>query len=116
MAYSEFLADKVRQHLGSGGLIEEKKMMGGLVFMVNQKMCIGIDQDKQTKEDRLMVRVGKQAYNDLLQRKGCREMDFPVKSMKGFLFVYPEGYDHQKDLEFWVEKALEFNKIAAKSK
>ncbi len=116
MAYSEFLADRVRQRLSNQLFMNEKKMMGGLIFMVNEKMCIGIDQDKKTKDDRLMVRVGKSVYDDLLKKKGCREMDFTGKPMKGFLFIYPEGFDKEEDLDFWVKKALEFNKEAKKSK
>lgn len=109
MPYSEFLADRVRQRLSSGESVLEKKMMGGLIFMVNDKMCVGVDTDRKTGDDRLMVRVGKAAYADLLDRPGCREMDFTGKPMKGFLFIYPEGFDHDVDLDFWMGKALEFN-------
>lgn len=119
MPYSEFLADRVRSRLSSGGAILEKKMMGGLVFMVNEKMCIGVDTDRKTGDDRLMVRVGKAIYDDLLARPGCREMDFTGKPMKGFLFIYPEGFDSDADLDFWVEKALAFNHdgaVASKKK
>ena len=90
-------------------------MMGGLVFMVNDKMCVGVDQDRKTGEDRLMVRVGKTPYEKLLFKKGSREMDFTGKVMRGFLFIEPNGFDSEKDLDFWIEKALEFNKEAVKS-
>lgn len=109
MAFSEFIADRVRQHLISTGTIIEKKMMGGLIFMVNGRMCIGVDTDKKTGEDRLMVRVGKSNYDELLKIKGCREMDFTGKAMKGFLFVYPDGFDTDIDMGFWIGKALLFN-------
>ena len=115
MAYNEFLADRVRQRLASKGLTEIKNMMGGLVFMVNDKMCVGVDQDRKTGEDRLMVRVGKTPYEKLLFKKGSREMDFTGKVMRGFLFIEPNGFDSEKDLDFWIEKALEFNKEAVKS-
>ena len=85
-------------------------MMGGLIFMVKGKMCIGIDIDKKTDQDRLMVRVGKAPYDQLLFRKGSREMDFTGKVMRGFLFIDPEGFDSEEDLDFWINKALEFNK------
>lgn len=119
MPYSEFLADRVKQRLSSHGLTEVKKMMGGLVFMVNDKMCVGVDTDRKTGDDRLMVRVGKAVCDDLLDLPGCREMDFTGKPMKGFLFVYPEGFDTDSDLDFWVEKALAFNQegaVASKKK
>jgi TfoX/Sxy family transcriptional regulator of competence genes len=115
MAYSELLADRVRQRLSMHS-VTEKKMMGGLIFMVHEKMCIGVDTDRKSGDDRLMVRVGKNAYEALLTKKGCREMDFTGKPMKGFLFIYPEGFDYEADLDFWVNQALEFNKEAKKSK
>jgi len=115
MAYSEFLADRVRQRL-SKQIFIEKKMMGGLIFMVNEKMCIGVDTDRKSGHDRLMVRVRKNAYENLLKKKGCREMDFTGKPMKGFLFIYPDGFDTETDLDFWVKQALDFNKDIKKSK
>ena len=111
MAYNEFLADRVRQRLRNAGQVVEKKMMGGLVFMVNDKMCIGIDTDKYTRDDRLMVRVGKLPYEVLLGQKGSRHMNFTGKPMRGFLFVDPVGFDTDQDLDFWVSKALDFNKL-----
>lgn len=111
MAYNEYLADRVRQRMSSLDLVFEKKMMGGLIFMVNDKMCIGLDIDKKTNQDRLMVRVGKLAYEDLMGQKGSRLMDFTGKPMRGFLFINPDGFDAEEDLDFWVDKALEFNKL-----
>lgn len=109
MAYSEFLADRVRSRLTNSGQIEEKKMMGGLIFMVNGKMCVGVDIDKKKNVDRLMVRVGKLPYQDLLERDGSHPMDFTGKPMRGFLFIDPEGFDSEEDLDFWITKALQFN-------
>ena len=114
MAYSEFLADRVRQRLQHKGHVVEKKMMGGLIFMINDKMCLGLDIDKNQQTDRLMVRVGKLPYEDLLQKAGSRPMDFTGKVMRGFLFIDPDGFDKDVDLDFWVDKALEFNKLIIK--
>ncbi|MCI5055741.1 MAG: TfoX/Sxy family protein [Flavobacteriales bacterium] len=111
MAYSEYQADRIRQRLSSQGNIIEKKMMGGLIFMVNDKMCVGLDIDKKTNLDRLMVRVGKLPYEDLLKKEGSREMDFTGKVMRGFLFIDPQAFDTEEDLDFWIEKALEFNAL-----
>ncbi len=113
MAFSEYLADRVRSRLSQAGLVEEKKMMGGLIFMVNGKMCIGVDIDKGSNSDRLMVRVGKLPYQQLLEKEGSRQMDFTGKPMRGFLFIDPEGFDSEEDLDFWVTKALEFNSMIA---
>ena len=114
MAYSEFLVDRVRQRLANKGNVVEKKMMGGLIFMINDKMCIGVDIDKKTGADRLMVRVGKLPYEALLKKEGSRPMDFTGQVMRGFLFVDPEGFDKDDDLDFWVKKALEFNQMIIK--
>ncbi|APQ18008.1 TfoX/Sxy family protein [Maribacter hydrothermalis] len=111
MAYSEYLADRVRPRLKGKGELEEKKMMGGLIFMVNGKMCLGIMFDKKSEEDKLMVRVGKLNYEVLLTKTGSKPMDFTGKPLRGFLFVGPDGIDAEDDLDFWVEKALEFNRL-----
>ena len=110
MAYNEHQADRIRQRLKKVNLTEEKKMMGGLIFMVNDKMCIGLDIDKATGGDRLMVRVGKANHDQLIFKKGSREMDFTGRVMRGFLFIESEGFDLEIDLDFWIEKALYFNK------
>ena len=110
MAFSEYQADRIRQRLSTFNLTAEKKMMGGLIFMVNDKMCVGLDIDKNSGNDRLMVRVGKARHNQLIFKKGSREMDFTGRVMRGFLFIDAEGFDADDDLNFWIEKALKFNK------
>ncbi|MCF8460267.1 MAG: TfoX/Sxy family protein [Flavobacteriales bacterium] len=109
MAFSEHLVERVRQRLQKANITDEKKMMGGLIFMVNDKMCIGVDKMKETGEDRLMVRVGKASHEQLLFKNGSQEMDFTGRVMRGFLFISPEGFDTEEDLDFWTDKALEFN-------
>jgi len=111
MAFSEHLVERVRQRLSKSNVTDEKKMMGGLIFMVNDKMCIGVDKVKATDEDRLMVRVGKASHDQLVFKQGSREMDFTGRAMRGFLFISPDGFDAEDDLDFWVYKALEFNAI-----
>lgn len=103
MAYNEDLAHRVREMLPRQD-VEGKKMMGGLAFMVNGKMCVGILKDD------LMARIGPEVYGAALQKKGCREMDFTGKPMKGFIFVDPEGADDRRDLQYWIDLALDFNK------
>lgn len=105
MAYDEYLAERIRRSLqGSGTLFEEKKMMGGLTFMINEKMCVGI-----VKND-LMARVGPGRYEEALAKPGCREMDFTGKPMKGYVFVGAEGMDKDQDLDQWIAMSLEFNR------
>lgn len=110
MAYSAELASRVRKALAPVPRIEEKKMMGGLTFMVNGKMCAGVLKDD------LMVRIGPNVYEVALRRKGCREMNFTGKPMKGFVFVGPNGTDNKKELDYWIGLALDFNKKAKASK
>lgn len=110
MPYDEKLADRVRAILGGRRKVEEKKMMGGLTFMVNGKMCVGI-----LKGD-LMARIDPQTHDDALKRKGCREMDFTGKPMRGFVFVGPVGTGSTTDLKDWIGRALEFNKKAKASR
>ena len=110
MAYSEKLANSVRELLQNKRSVTEKKMMGGITFMVNDKMCVGILNDD------LMVRIDPAVYEQALERKGCREMDFTGRPMKGFVFVGPDGTKLKNDLEYWINLALEFNKKAKSSK
>jgi TfoX/Sxy family transcriptional regulator of competence genes len=110
MVYSEMLAARVRNSLGDSLKVEEKKMMGGLTFMVNDKMCVGVLRDD------LMVRINPSLYENALRIKGCREMDFSGRAMKGFVFVSPAGTDTQNDLDYWIRLALAFNKTAKISK
>ncbi|MEW6196320.1 MAG: TfoX/Sxy family protein [Bacteroidota bacterium] len=109
MAYNEKLADRIRVLLSSQPKVEEKKMMGGLTFMVNKKMCVGILGND------LMARIDPLVYESALQRKGCREMDFTGRPMKGFVFVNSDGTTSKRDLNFWIDLALQFNKKAKAS-
>lgn len=114
MAYDSYLAERILSDRKAS--FYQKGMMGGLVFMVEDKMCIGIVRDKNTKEDRIMARIGEQAKVEYENKVSCRAMEFTGRHMKDFVFIYPEGYDLDDELEFWVDKALEFNPLAKKSK
>lgn len=116
MAYDTYQAERIERYFTQKGVdFFTKKMMGGLIFMVDEKMCIGLDQDKKTKTDRLMARVGSDFYEQALKEEHARKMDFTGGPMKGFVFVNAEGIDLDEDLEFWLEKALDFNPMAKKS-
>ncbi len=110
MAYNELLEQRIRRYFdGKRIKRESKRMMGGLCFMVKGKMCVGVEKD------RLMARIGPDAYEDALTRKGCRPMDFTGRPMRGFVFVELEGLRSDKDLAFWLELALAYNPTAKKS-
>ena len=111
MPYNEFLADRVHQILEDKGVgFYEKKMFGGLVFMVDDKMCVGIVKDD------LMTRIDPELTDEALKIKGCRLMDFTGTSMKGFMMIDLEGTDMDEDLVYWVQLALDFNPKAKASK
>lgn len=111
MAYSEVLAERVRAGLrAAGARFEEKRMMGGLCFMVDAKMCVGVDQE------RLMVRMDPERYEQALERPGCVPMDFTGRPMRGFVFVNAPGLATEALLRSWLELALEFNPRARSSR
>ena len=111
MPFDEFLADRIRIALKQKRVAyHEKKMMGGLSFMVNDKMCVGVVKDE------LMVRIDPEIYEESLKKQGCHAMDFTGRVLKGFVLVSPEGIDMEEDLTYWIELALEFNPKAQSSK
>lgn len=111
MAYNENLADRVRDIISlTHKITEEKKMFGGLCFMVNNKMCVGVEQE------RLMVRLDPAVYDQVMKKDGVKPMDFTGKIMKGYVFVDIDVLKSKKELSYWVNLALEFNKIAKSSK
>ena len=103
MAFSEELAERVRPHLQDMPDYAEKKMFGGLAFMVRGHMCAGILGDE------LMVRVGKEMYDDALDRPHVRPMDFTGRPMTGFVCVEPEGVASDSGMADFVDLALQFN-------
>lgn len=105
MAYNEKLADLTRELLAqSPNRLEEKAMFGGLCFMVNGKMALGVEKD------RLMVRLDPDRYEESMEQEGCRPMDFTGRVMKGFVFVDARALTTTKKLRYWVDLALEYNK------
>ena len=111
MAYDEYLADRVRQSFAERFVtVEEKRMMGGLWFMVNDKMCDGIVGEM------LIARNDPEIYQEALTRPGARQMDFTGRPMKGFVFVEPEGFDEDEDLQAWLQLCLDYNPRARSSK
>jgi TfoX/Sxy family transcriptional regulator of competence genes len=104
MAYSEELAERVRRVLGCGTdpLVGERKMFGGLAFMLGGNMAVGIVGDD------LMVRVGPDAWQECLALPGAREMDFTGKSMKGMVYVAADAVAEDADLDAWVGRGTDF--------
>jgi len=110
MAYDENLANRVREQLVNLQNIEEKEMMGGLVFMYNDKMCVGIIKDE------LMCRIDPDFHETAVEELGCRTMDFTKRPMKGYVLIEDVGMKTPKDLDYWINLALDFNQKAKSSK
>jgi len=102
MAFDEGVAQIVREILADQHGVTEKKMFGGLAFMVHGHMCVGVVGSE------LMVRVGPEAYEDALAQPHARKMDFTGKAMRGFVYVAQEGFEWDADLKAWIERALKF--------
>ena len=111
MAYSEYLADRVRHSLKENkAAFEEKKMFGGLCWFVDDKLCVGVFKEE------LLVRIAPEDEAIYLQKEDCRMMDEDKHSMKGFLYVSPDGIDMDDDLDKWIKRSLKFNPRAKASK
>lgn len=117
MAYDEFLADRIRQLFKEKSVYSiEKKMMGGLCFMVDDKMCCGLLTNKSNDSALLMARIGIDSYKNALKKEHCSEMNFTGRSMKGYVFVSADGIDLDDDLNHWIQMCLDFNPLAKVSK
>jgi len=110
MSYSEKLADRIRKRLAGLRHVEEKPMMGGLTFMYNGKMCVGVIKDE------LMCRIDPALHEQAIARRGCRTMDFTNRPMIGYVLVDESGMKSQAEFAHWIELALDFNKRAKASK
>jgi TfoX/Sxy family transcriptional regulator of competence genes len=110
MAYPEKLANRIREQFASLKKVEEKEMMGGLTFMYNGKMCVGIFKGE------LMCRIDPAVQPTALSKPGARLMEMGGKPMKGYIIVNESGIKSKADFEYWINLALEFNKKAKSSK
>jgi TfoX/Sxy family transcriptional regulator of competence genes len=110
MAYDEGLAERLREMLEGRKGVTEKKMFGGVCYLLHGKMFVGIVKDS------LMVRVGPAAHADALRQPHARVMDFTGRPMKGYVFVAPDGFDSDRELRAWVDRALAFVSTLAAGK
>ena len=104
MAYDEAVAGRVRVVLKRRKGVSERKMFGGIAFMLNGNMCCGvIDKD-------LVLRLGDERAAAALQERHTREMDFTGKPLKSMVYVAPAGFRSDDDLRAWVKRAVDFVK------
>jgi len=102
MAYDEGLAERIRLVLREDADVTERKMFGGIAFMCQGNMAVGIVGEE------LMVRVGKDAFADALTEPHTREMDFTGRPSKGMVFVGVDGIGEDEDLRAWIERGVSY--------
>lgn len=112
MPYDISLADRIREYLITFPdlQIEEKTMFSGLAFLVNEKMCVNVSDDK------LMCRFDPALIDEVAEKHGFLPMVMKGKELKGYCYVEPSGFKTKKDFEFWLNLCLDFNVQAKKSK
>jgi TfoX/Sxy family transcriptional regulator of competence genes len=110
MAFNEKLSSRIREAIACLPNVEEKHMFGGVCYMLNGKMCVGVVKDE------MMCRIDPAVYEESLSRKGVREMEFTGRPMKGYIFVSEEGMRTKKDFDHWIGLCIDFNKKAKAAK
>jgi hypothetical protein len=102
MGYDLTTAERVRRVLAIRNDVEEKRMVGGLSFVVGGSMCCGVTGNA------LMVRVGAEARDRVLAERHVRPMEFAGRSLAGFVLIDPEGFRTDTALAVWVQRGLDF--------
>ena len=109
MAFDETLAQRIRDALARKKNIEEKKMFGGIGFLLHGNMLVGVWKNS------LIVRVGPDGYEDALLETQVKEFDITGRPMKGWVLVEPEGVQDDDQLKNWIQQAVKFvGKLPAK--
>jgi TfoX/Sxy family transcriptional regulator of competence genes len=102
MAYDHDLADRIRQILASHEGVSEKKMFGGISFMLGGNMCCGVVRND------LVVRVGPERHDEALAQPHARPMDFTGRPLRGLVYVGPGAYQADDTLRTWVKRGVDF--------
>ncbi len=104
MAFSEALAERIRQRLARRKNVEEKKMFGGVGFLLNGNLLVGVWKDS------LCVRLGPDQAEEALMEAHVKEFDITGRAMKGWVLVEPDGVEDDDQLKDWIEGAMKFVK------
>ena len=102
MAYNEAIADDIRARIGAHPGLSEKKMFGGIAFMIHGNMAVGVGGDE------LMVRVGTDAHEAAIAKPGARTFDMGARPMKRWVNVAAEGMSTEADFNAWVDQGVAF--------
>jgi hypothetical protein len=105
MAFSEALAARIRDALGRKRGVEEKKMFGGVGFLLHGNLLVGVWKDS------LIVRLGPDNYDDALLEPHVSEFNITGRAMKGWVLVEPEGVEEDNHLNRWIERAMNFVRL-----
>lgn len=108
MAYDETLAARIRQCVSRRRNITEKQMFGGVGFLLSGKMLVGVWKES------LIVRLGREEYDDAILEENVREFDVTGRPMKGWVLVEGEGLEEDERLSEWIERAIRFVKTLPK--
>lgn len=110
MAYNTILEERITDYLtGKSVDFSTRKMMGGLCYMLDDKMLAGIVKDQ------VMARINPDIYEESLEKEGCNEMNFTGRAMKGYLFIDEVAIVSDTDLAYWIDECLAFNPLAKAS-
>lgn len=102
MPFDEKLAERIRKELAPRRGVTEKKMFGGLCFLIRGNMVCGVERDN------LVLRVGPDQYESTVSKKHARAMDFTGRPLKGFVYVSSAGYRTSASLRKWIGLALDY--------
>lgn len=102
MPYNEACAARIRSLADHTYAFEEKRMFGGIGFLLKGNMCCGVWKDN------LILRVGKDTYEDALNSPCTAEFDITGRPMRGWVMVDPQGYESHEQLTSWVQRAVDF--------
>lgn len=106
MTYDEKLMTRVREALSGASRVEEKRMFGGLAFMVNGKLCVSVGLS------RIMCRVDPAMHGKLVRKRGCRTVTMKGREYKRYVRVEKMALETREDVDYWVGLALHFNRRA----
>jgi TfoX/Sxy family transcriptional regulator of competence genes len=111
MAYNTQLANRIRELIAERtDHVEERKMFGGLAFLVDDKICVA------AKADKMLIRIAPELYNQAIEEDGCTPMSRSGKNMTGYLYVDNDYLAAPKQLAHWVNLALDYNPRALATK
>lgn len=106
MAYNEQLVTRIRKAFSHVRNVEEKRMFGGLAFLVDKKMCISVIRE------RIMCRIDPTIHEDVIKMPGCETVTMGSREYKGYVYVNEDSIIAKKDFEYWICLCLDFNKTA----